>query len=108
VVAAAHSSHGTFYLYFASKEDLFDQLVGEVAAELHALIDELPAITDTDRGRAGLRAWLARVSEVYERHGAVIRTWTDAELAGDWVGRQGDGLLTGLTMALTRRVRVPG
>lgn len=74
VVAAADSSHCTFYLYFASKEDLFDQLVGEVAAELHAPIDELPAITNTDRGRAGLRAWLAHVSEVYERHGAVIRT----------------------------------
>jgi AcrR family transcriptional regulator len=107
VVAAAHSSHGTFYLYFASKEDLFDQLVGEVATELQALIDELPAITDTHRGRTGLRAWLARVSDVYERHGAVIRTWTEAELAGDPVGRQGDDVLAGLTAALTRRVRVP-
>ena len=61
VVAAAHSSHGTFY-HCASKQDLFDQLVVEVAAELHALIDELPAIPDTDRGRAGA-ACLARPRE---------------------------------------------
>ena len=46
------------------------------------------------------------MSEVYERHGAVIRTWTEAELVGDSVARQGDHVLTGLTAALTRRVRV--
>jgi hypothetical protein len=56
----------------------------------------MPAITNTDRGRAGLRAWLTHVSEVYERHGAVIRTWTEAELAGDSVARQGDHVLTGV------------
>lgn len=107
VVAATRSSHGTFYLYFASKEDLFEQLVAEVAIELQALADELPPVTGTDRGRAALRAWLARVSEVYARHGPVIRAWTEAELSGATVGRQGADVLAGLTAALTRRVRVP-
>jgi AcrR family transcriptional regulator len=107
VVAAAHSSHGTFYLYFTSKEDLFDQLVGEVAAELRSVIDELAPVTNSPRGRAALRAWLARVSEVYARHGRVIRAWTEAELSGDPVGRHGEDVLTGLALALTRRMRVP-
>jgi AcrR family transcriptional regulator len=107
VVAAAHSSHGTFYLYFTSKEDLFDQLVGEVAAELRTVIDELAPVTNSPRGRAALRAWLARVSEVYARHGRVIRAWTEAELSGDPVGRRGEDVLTGLALALTRRMRVP-
>jgi AcrR family transcriptional regulator len=107
VVAAAESSHGTFYLYFTSKEDLFEQLVGDVSTELHGLIVELAPVTNSDRGRAALRAWLARVSEAYARHGRVIRAWTEAELSGDPVGRQGEDVLTGLALALTRRMRVP-
>lgn len=107
VVAAAKSSHGTFYLYFTSKEDLFEQLVGDVAAELHGLIGELAPVTNSARGREALRAWLARVRETYARHGRVIRAWTEAELSGDPVGRQGDDVLTGLALALTRRMRLP-
>lgn len=108
VVAAADSSHGTFYLYFSSKEDLFEQLVGEVATELHGLIDELAPVTNSARGRAALRAWLARVSQVYARHGRVIRAWTEADLSGDvGPGRLGDEVLAGMALALTRRMRVP-
>jgi AcrR family transcriptional regulator len=107
VVAAAKSSHGTFYLYFTSKEDLFEQLVADVATELQGLIGELAPVTNSARGQAALRAWLARVGEAYARHGRVIRAWTEAELSGDPVGRQGDDVLTGLALALTRRMRVP-
>jgi AcrR family transcriptional regulator len=107
VVAAADSSHGTFYLYFTSKEDLFEQLVGEVATDLHGLIDELAPVTNSARGRSALRAWLARVSQAYARHGRVIRAWTEAELSGDAVVSHGDDVLTGMAMALTRRMRVP-
>jgi AcrR family transcriptional regulator len=107
VVAAADSSHGTFYLYFTSKEDLFEQLVGEAATELHGLIGDLAPVTNSARGRAALRAWLARVSEAYARYGRVIRAWTEAELSADPIGRRGEDLLTGLALALTRRMRVP-
>jgi hypothetical protein len=67
----------------------------------------LAPVTDSDRGRAALRAWLARVSDAYARHGRVIRAWTEAELSGDPVGRRGDDVLTRLALALTRRLRVP-
>jgi AcrR family transcriptional regulator len=107
VVEAADSSHGTFYLYFTSKEDLFDQLVSETATELHGLIGDLAPVTNSARGRAVLRAWLARVSEAYARYGRVIRAWTEADLSADPIGRQGEDLLTGLALALTRRMRVP-
>jgi AcrR family transcriptional regulator len=107
IVAAAESSHGTFYLYFTSKEDLFEQLVGEVATELRGLIGELAPVTNSARGRAALRAWLAQVREAYARHGRVIRAWTEADLSGDPVGRRSDAILTRLALALTRRMRVP-
>jgi AcrR family transcriptional regulator len=107
VVAAADSSHGTFYLYFTSKEDLFEQLVGAAATELHGLIGDLAPVTNSARGRTALRAWLARVSEAYARYGRVIRAWTEAELSAEPIGRQAEDLLTGLALALTRRMRVP-
>jgi AcrR family transcriptional regulator len=107
IVAAAESSHGTFYLYFTSKEDLFEQLVGEVAIELHGLIGQLAPVTDSARGRAALRAWLAGVSEAYARHGRVIRAWTEAELSGATVGRRAEDVLAGVALALTRQMRVP-
>jgi len=107
VVEGARSSHGTFYLYFSSKEDLFDQLVGQVAADLDVLVDELPVVTDTDDGRADLRRWLARFADVYDRYGPVIRTWTEAELSGASIGQHGQDVLRRLAAAMARNLQVP-
>ena len=89
IVRAARSSHGTFYLYFVSKEDLFDQLIDEVTQDIAALVDDLPKVTNSEKGRAALRDWLDQFADLYERSGAVIRTWTEAELSGEGVGRKG-------------------
>ena len=48
IVRAARTSHGTFYLYFANKEDLLRALAVECADSLFELADSLGA----DRGRA--------------------------------------------------------
>jgi AcrR family transcriptional regulator len=106
-VAAAESSHGTFYLYFSSKESLFESLVAEVADDLQELIDDLPPIGDTARGRAALREWLARFSELYGRYGAIIRTWTETELFGDRTGQRGNEALGGMAAAMTENIRIP-
>ena len=49
IVKRAKTCHGTFYLYFASKDDLFEQLVTDVAAEFRELTDALPVIRDRRR-----------------------------------------------------------
>src|SRR5262245_44453372 len=41
IVKLAKTSHGTFYLYFSNKEDLFRALVGEVAEEMERLAETL-------------------------------------------------------------------
>src|SRR5947209_1766891 len=41
IVKVARTSHGTFYLYFANKEDLFRALLRDVADEMTALADSL-------------------------------------------------------------------
>ena len=51
----AKTSHGTFYLYFANKEDLFRALAAEVADEMQALAESLGPLEPGPDGRAALR-----------------------------------------------------
>jgi AcrR family transcriptional regulator len=105
IVKLARTSHGTFYLYFANKEELFRTLAQEVAGEMIALADSLPPIDPGPDGRADLRAWLARFVEVYERYGPVIRAWTEAEIGESEFGRLGTDVLTEFSRVLTGRIR---
>jgi AcrR family transcriptional regulator len=105
IVKLARTSHGTFYLYFANKEELFRTLAQEVAGEMIALADSLPPIDPGPDGRAELRAWLARFVKVYDRYGPVIRAWTEAEIGGSEFGRLGTDVLTEFSRVLTGRIR---
>ncbi len=105
VVKMAKTSHGTFYLYFASKEDLFRALAIDVATEMAALAGEFPVIEPGAEGRAAIRAWLERFQDLYERSGAVIRTWTEAEMSDTEFGRIGGDLVIEFTARLAARIR---
>jgi AcrR family transcriptional regulator len=105
IVKLARTSHGTFYLYFSNKEELFRALAQEVAGEMITLADSLPPIDAGPEGRADLRAWLARFVEVYEHYGPVIRAWTEAEIGGSEFGRLGTDVLTEFSRVLTGRIR---
>src|SRR5438128_10687629 len=56
IVKVARTSHGTFYLYFANKEDLFRALLADVAEELNALSASLGTIGPGDDGYDELRS----------------------------------------------------
>ncbi|HUV11617.1 MAG TPA: helix-turn-helix domain-containing protein [Acidimicrobiia bacterium] len=106
IVRAAKTSHGTFYLYFSSKEDLFRALALDVAAEMVDLARELPSLTPDGSDTLGaMRAWLDRFGEFYGRHGAFIRTWTEAEIGDTDLGRIGDDLVTEFSRQMAMRVR---
>ena len=60
VVRVAKLSHGTFYLYFANKEDLFRALARECAEEMETLAESLGPVTPDKAGEAELRAWLTQ------------------------------------------------
>jgi AcrR family transcriptional regulator len=104
IVKAAKTSHGTFYLYFASKEDLFQALVAEVADEVTALTKSLDTVGPGDEGRRALVAWLDRFARLYEQYGPVIRTWTEAELGSTGAGRLGTDVMGDLSTTLAARV----
>jgi AcrR family transcriptional regulator len=105
VVARARTSHGTFYLYFANKEELFRALAVEVAGAIVALGEELPRITADGEGRARLREWLVRFAELYERQQATLRAWTEAEIGDSEFGRLGDDVFAELSRVVATRVR---
>ncbi len=107
IVKAAKTSHGTFYLYFSNKEDLFAALVADVADEMALLAASLEPITADAAGREALRAWLLRFSELYERYGPILRTWTEAEIDQSELGRMGTDLLGELAVALAAQLPAP-
>jgi AcrR family transcriptional regulator len=104
IVKAAKTSHGTFYLYFANKEELFTELATEVAEQMRTLAGALPPVPATPDGVDVLRAWLTQFGALYDRYSPVVRAWTEAEIAGDGVGRIGEELLAGFSAALGERV----
>ncbi len=72
IARRAQISHGTFYLYFASKEDLFKVLVQGALHEMAILADEFPMVTRNAAGRAALLSWVRSFCRTYEAHATVL------------------------------------
>ncbi|MHB1518793.1 MAG: TetR/AcrR family transcriptional regulator [Acidimicrobiales bacterium] len=90
VVDIANTSHGTFYLYFANKEDLVRALTTEATSEASTLTR---AVTEAgsalDIGSWGhLRTWVADYSGLWHRYAALFRSWTDLAAVDQGVGDQ--------------------
>jgi AcrR family transcriptional regulator len=105
IVTRANTSHGTFYLYFGNKEELFRALAVDVAGAIVELGEELPPITADAAGRECLRDWLDRFADLYERHRATLRAWTEAEIGANEFGRLGDDVFAELSRVVTTRIR---
>jgi AcrR family transcriptional regulator len=104
VVKVAKTSHGTFYLYFSNKEDLFKALAEDAMAEMASLADEIGPIGPDDDGREAVRTWIERFTDAYARHSSVIRAWTEGEVVDNDLGRQGQKLLGRLAQSLAKRI----
>jgi AcrR family transcriptional regulator len=104
IVKVARISHGTFYLYFANKEDLFRALAAEVADQMQTLAESLGPLEKGTAGEATLRAWIARFADLYEHFGPIIRAWTEAEIGSHEFGRLGNDVLARFTRVLTLRI----
>src|SRR5258708_25523192 len=90
VVRRAKTSHGTFYLSFANKDDLFRTLLQDALHDMQLITGEFPVVTSNEAGRAALRHWIHRFSDIYTAHATVIRILSQADIVGEEV--YGDGL----------------
>ena len=105
IVKQAKTSHGTFYLYFSNKEDLFQALVAGVTEEMRELADELPSIQPNRAGFEELRIWVGRFYDLYAHYHPVIRAWTELNTSNAEMARTGAYVLRRFINQLVLRVR---
>jgi len=100
VVRRAGISHGTFYLYFSNKEDLFKALLRDALQEMEIVAGDFPVVTSDETGRTVLRQWVRKFFAAYAAHSTVLRTLSSANAPGEIFG-EGFRLFFTITEAMT-------
>lgn len=108
IVRGARTSHGTFYLYFADKEDLVRTLAEECVDEITATVGDLGVVTRGAEGREQLRVWLERWSETYRRYGPVLRAWMEDHVPDPGLAQIGAKAFADITATLRARIAEAG
>jgi AcrR family transcriptional regulator len=100
VVKRAGISHGTFYLYFSNKEDLFQALLRDALHDMEIVAGDFPVVTSDGTGLAHLRQWVRKFSAAYSAHGTVLRTLVSANAPME-IFSDGLQLLFSITQSMT-------
>jgi AcrR family transcriptional regulator len=108
IVRAAKVSHGTFYLYFSNKEDLFRALAVQCADEMTELAGSLGPVTADEQGVDELRGWLVDFIATYRKYGVVIRAWMEDQVSSRELSRLGAKAFRGIAASLETRLREAG
>jgi AcrR family transcriptional regulator len=108
IVRAARTSHGTFYLYFANKEDLLRALATECAQEMDALANQVGPIGPDAAGFVELRTFLEQFFATYRRYGPILRAWMEGHVEDRHVSAMGVTAFTDIATVLGRRMRAAG
>lgn len=88
VAERAGTAHGTFYQYFANKQELLVALAHECAEVMVELVDQLePATTDD------VRDWLVQFLDAYERYRGVVRAWMESQVDHPDLQRLGQNVM---------------
>ena len=74
ITTEAGVAHGTFYLYWADKAELFNSLVAECALECNGLFEKLVATAPFHDAEA-ITEWVDAYVGTYRRHAAVMAFW---------------------------------
>jgi len=106
ITDAASTAHGTFYLYFRNKEDVFAQLMATAMDELyaHTLTDLDPETHQYDPAVA--RARVAGFLQVAEQHGRLWRALLEAILVSPAVEDTWLSLRARFHQGLADRLRI--
>ena len=107
ITKLARCSRVSFYQYFASKEDVFQQLAGQVARQLMATTEALDPLTPDGEGRAAMRGWVARYAEIYARYEPVFNAYETDEGLAAIAARTGDQTIARLRAKLATTTLPP-
>ena len=94
IAKAARCSRVSFYQYFASKEDVFRTLAGQVARQVSASTEALDPLTADDEGWLAMRGWVTRYAEIHARYEPVFQSVETDDALADLARRTGDETLT--------------
>ncbi|HEX6523164.1 MAG TPA: TetR/AcrR family transcriptional regulator [Streptosporangiaceae bacterium] len=111
VVQRAGISHGTFYLYFSNKEDLFKALLKDALHDMENVAGDFPIVTRDEAGHTVLRQWVRKFSKAYAAHGTVLRTLSSANAPGEMFGdglRLFSSIAEAMTTGMTAASRAAG
>jgi AcrR family transcriptional regulator len=107
ITKLARCSRVSFYQYFASKEEVFGHLAGQVARQLMASTEALDLLTPDGEGRAALRAWVGRYAEIYTRYEPVFHAYETDESLAAVAARTGDQSIARLRAKLATTTLPP-
>jgi AcrR family transcriptional regulator len=102
VVRRAKTSHGTFYLYFANKDDLFKTMLRDALRDMELITGDFPVVTRNDSGREALRNWVRKFCDTYAAHAPVLRILTSADDVNDEVYGEGLQVMFRVAEAITQ------
>ena len=102
VVRRAGISHGTFYLYFSNKEDLFKALLKDALHDMEIVAGDFPVVTGRrDRADRAAPVGHGSSSRAYAAHATVIRILSQADLVPEEVFGDGLRLFFSIAEAMT-------
>jgi len=81
IVAAAGTSHGTFYRYFENKDQVFRVVAARSGRRVFGALGKLPELEGAPASPAftrRLRKWFADYIETYREEGPIFRVWVEA------------------------------
>jgi AcrR family transcriptional regulator len=100
IVAAAGTSHGTFYRYFTNKDEIFRAIAARAGRRLLRVTTSIPDLGEhpgSASARRRLAAWVDDYATVWAEEGAIFRIWVEVITH--------DEELTRITAAAIARIR---
>jgi AcrR family transcriptional regulator len=104
IVKEAHTSHGTFYLYFSNKEDVLRALAVEASGIVGSLDSTLGPVEPGADGWLVLRQWIEEFSLAWQRYAAVLNAWTDLVMSDPELSAQALAAAGSVAGTLARRI----
>ncbi len=99
IVEEAGISHGSFYRYFDSKDDLFQVLATTAATAMVDLLGDFP----DDASETAVRSWLQRWVTTYSDNGGILSAWQEIGQSDPALAEFSLGIAT---VAFDRLVRI--
>jgi AcrR family transcriptional regulator len=107
ITKLARCSRVSFYQYFASKEDVFRQLAGQVSRQVSASTEALDPLTADADGWSAMRGWVTRYAEIHARYAPVFHSLESDDALASLARRTGEETMARIHTRLAATTLAP-